>query len=200
MNARDGDPHARIDDHPGSLERLLALYDRQGLGDAPWPPHYRKQKGEPPRVQPSKAARAGASPKRARPVNGKGARAAKNKRVRRPLIEIGRGLPVDITKLDDEAFLQQGQRPLHSQVFLREQRDVQLLPATASWGDLEASLAEPLEDLFYLPVIDPLEERLTAIDESSVPFLDPEAAEESGSPSPSPSESTSGSPSESAGG
>jgi hypothetical protein len=88
--ARDGDPHARIDAHAGSLEPLLGLYYAQGLGDAPWPPHYRKQKGEPPRVQPSKAARAVGSPKRASPLNGKGAGAAKKKRVRRPLIEIGR--------------------------------------------------------------------------------------------------------------
>ena len=88
--ARDGDPHARIDEHAGSLDRLLALYHAQGLGDAPWPPHYRKQKGEPPRVQPSKAARAGASAKRTHRANGKGTAAAKRKRVRRPLIEIGR--------------------------------------------------------------------------------------------------------------
>jgi DNA ligase D-like protein (predicted polymerase) len=53
-----GDPHAGIDARPGSLERLLELSARQekaGLGDAPWPPHYRKQAGEPARVQPSKA-------------------------------------------------------------------------------------------------------------------------------------------------
>ena len=49
-----GDRHAGIDSHAGSLEPLLELFDRQGLGDAPWPPHYRKQTSEPPRVQPSK--------------------------------------------------------------------------------------------------------------------------------------------------
>jgi DNA ligase D-like protein (predicted polymerase) len=49
-----GDRHAGIDEAPGSLDALLELFDRQGLGDAPWPPHYRKQKGEPARVQPSK--------------------------------------------------------------------------------------------------------------------------------------------------
>jgi len=49
-----GDVHAGIDDKPGSLERLLELFDRQGLGDAPWPPHYKKQAGEPARVRPSK--------------------------------------------------------------------------------------------------------------------------------------------------
>lgn len=46
-----------IDDHPGSLESLLELsarHEREGLGDAPWPPHYKKQRGEPPRVQPSR--------------------------------------------------------------------------------------------------------------------------------------------------
>jgi DNA ligase D-like protein (predicted polymerase) len=49
-----GDPHAAIDEHPGSLEGLLELFERQGLGDAPWPPHYKKGAGEPARVQPSK--------------------------------------------------------------------------------------------------------------------------------------------------
>ena len=52
-----GDRHKDIDLHPGSLDRLLELsaqQERDGLGDAPWPPHYQKQRGEPARVQPSK--------------------------------------------------------------------------------------------------------------------------------------------------
>jgi DNA ligase D-like protein (predicted polymerase) len=49
-----GDRHAGIDEHAHSLEPLLELFERQGLGDAPWPPQYKKQAGEPPRVQPSK--------------------------------------------------------------------------------------------------------------------------------------------------
>ena len=49
-----GDRHAEIDRQPGSIEGLLELFERQGLGDAPWPPHYRRQASEPPRVQPSK--------------------------------------------------------------------------------------------------------------------------------------------------
>jgi bifunctional non-homologous end joining protein LigD len=52
-----GDRHEDIDRHAGSLERLFELsarHEREGQGDAPWPPHYRKQAGEPPRVQPSK--------------------------------------------------------------------------------------------------------------------------------------------------
>jgi DNA ligase D-like protein (predicted polymerase) len=49
-----GDRHAGIDDHAHSLEPLLELSEKQGLGDAPWPPQYKKQAGEPPRVQPSR--------------------------------------------------------------------------------------------------------------------------------------------------
>jgi len=54
----NGDRHAAIDRHAGSLEALLELSARQekeGQGDAPWPPQYAKQPGEPPRVQPSRA-------------------------------------------------------------------------------------------------------------------------------------------------
>jgi DNA ligase D-like protein (predicted polymerase) len=68
-----GDPHAAIDQRADSLDRLLELsarHEAEGLGDAPWPPHYEKQQGEPPRVQPSRA---------------RGARGSKH-----PLIEIGR--------------------------------------------------------------------------------------------------------------
>jgi hypothetical protein len=53
-----GDPHAGIDAAPGSLEKLLELAARDeaaGLGDAPWPPHFRKMEGEAPRVAPSRA-------------------------------------------------------------------------------------------------------------------------------------------------
>ena len=53
-----GDPNAGMDDVAGSLERLLELADRDeaaGLGDAPWPPHFRKMEGEPARVAPSRA-------------------------------------------------------------------------------------------------------------------------------------------------
>ena len=49
-----GDLHAAIDNHAGSLEGLLELFELQGEGDAPWPPHYRKQASEPARVRPSK--------------------------------------------------------------------------------------------------------------------------------------------------
>jgi len=53
-----GDPHAGMDATAGSLERLLELAakdDQAGLGDAPWPPHFRKMQGEAPRVAPSRS-------------------------------------------------------------------------------------------------------------------------------------------------
>lgn len=56
--AKLGDPHADMDQHVCSLQALLDLAARdeaEGLGDAPWPPHFAKQAGEPKRVQPSKA-------------------------------------------------------------------------------------------------------------------------------------------------
>jgi DNA ligase D-like protein (predicted polymerase) len=55
--ASRGDAASGIDDAAGSLDALLALsaaQEAEGLGDAPWPPNYRKQAGEPPRVAPSK--------------------------------------------------------------------------------------------------------------------------------------------------
>jgi DNA ligase D-like protein (predicted polymerase) len=85
-----GDPGAGIDDTPGSLDRLLELaaeHEAAGLGDAPWPPHYEKQPGEPPRVQPSKRRTSGVSgsaPERSSPAP------TGRRRSRMPLIEIAR--------------------------------------------------------------------------------------------------------------
>jgi len=74
-----GDPHAEMDAHVGSLEKLLELADKDeaaGLGDAPWPPHFQKMEGEATRVAPS----------RARSATKKSA--AKPKRTRMPLIVV----------------------------------------------------------------------------------------------------------------
>jgi DNA ligase D-like protein (predicted polymerase) len=61
-----GDPHAGMDAAAGALDALLALAardDAEGLGDAPWPPHFRKMDGEAPRVAPSRAKSAGRAPR-----------------------------------------------------------------------------------------------------------------------------------------
>jgi bifunctional non-homologous end joining protein LigD len=60
-----------------ALIELSARQEKEGLGDAPWPPHYRKQEGEPPRVAPSK--------RRKTAADGGGPRTPKH-----PLIEIAR--------------------------------------------------------------------------------------------------------------
>ena len=55
---KKADPAGDIDEHAGSLDQLLDLARRDeegGVGDAPWPPHFAKQRGEPKRVQPSRA-------------------------------------------------------------------------------------------------------------------------------------------------
>ena len=67
--AKIGDPHARIDAEHGSLEQLLELANRDeaaGLGDAPWPPHFRKMEAEGPRVALSRAKSAVKKPPRAK--------------------------------------------------------------------------------------------------------------------------------------
>ena len=64
--AKVGDPHAQMDNYPGSLEKLLELADKDeaaGLGDAPWPPHFRKMEREAPRVAPSRAKSAAKQPR-----------------------------------------------------------------------------------------------------------------------------------------
>jgi DNA ligase D-like protein (predicted polymerase) len=66
-----GDPHRAIDAHVGSLEKLLELAgrdERAGLGDAPWPPHFRKMDGEAPRVAPSRAKGAPRKPREKMPL------------------------------------------------------------------------------------------------------------------------------------
>jgi len=103
---RLGDPHEGIDDSPGSLEPLLELsarHEREGLGDAPWPPQYKKAPGEPPRVQPSRRKRAPEEGQTSRLTQGKassaggqisnqtrGGEGTGRRQPRFPLIEIGR--------------------------------------------------------------------------------------------------------------
>ena len=69
--AEIGDPHADMDAAPGSLEKLLELAAKDeaaGLGDAPWPPHFRKMEGEAPRVAPSRAKTAAKKPRTKMPL------------------------------------------------------------------------------------------------------------------------------------
>jgi bifunctional non-homologous end joining protein LigD len=88
--AEIGDPAAAMDESGGSLAALLELADRheaEGLPDAPWPPHYEKQAGEAPRVQPSKRRRDGEVPP---PAPGKTAGPTGRRRTTVPMVEIAR--------------------------------------------------------------------------------------------------------------
>jgi bifunctional non-homologous end joining protein LigD len=100
-----GDPWAGIDEAVGSLGQLLDLAARDeaaGLPDAPWPPHFTKQAGEAPRVQPSKRRPGKSAPSKSapdqaasdqaapRPAPGKAVRAAGRRRSSMPLIEVAR--------------------------------------------------------------------------------------------------------------
>src|SRR5918997_441693 len=78
-----GDRHAQIDAHSCPIEPLLELSARQardGMGDAPWPPHYEKQPDEPARVQPSRRRAVAAAHKATR----------RSPQPTRPLVEIAR--------------------------------------------------------------------------------------------------------------
>jgi DNA ligase D-like protein (predicted polymerase) len=77
-----GDPHSEMDSAAGSLDKLLELAARdeaEGLGDAPWPPHFRKMEGEAPRVAPSRAKGAAKGAKKT---------AARTPRTKMPLIVV----------------------------------------------------------------------------------------------------------------
>jgi len=66
-----GDPQEGIDGAVGSLEKLLELAARDeaaGLGDAPWPPHFRKMESEPRRVAPSRAKPVAKTPRTKMPL------------------------------------------------------------------------------------------------------------------------------------
>jgi bifunctional non-homologous end joining protein LigD len=104
--ARLGDLWRGMDEAAGSLEPLLALADQDeaaGTPDAPWPPHYDKQAGEAPRVQPSKRRTAGrAAEPAARPAQdvqpaatAQGIQPTGRRRSTMPLIEVARAASKD---------------------------------------------------------------------------------------------------------
>src|SRR5215472_3855769 len=93
--AQVGDPWAGMDDSAGSLDSLLDMAtsdEAAGLPDAPWPPHFVRQAGEEPRVQPSKR-RDGGRPGRPAvppPAPGQPAGPTGRRQSTKPLIEISR--------------------------------------------------------------------------------------------------------------
>ena len=111
----------------------------------------------------------------------------------RTLAQTGYAMPPNLAVLNSDAFLQPEQQPTHSEVFVRRVRETQPLPNSPAWPAVREATRPMLTDLFYQPVILPLEQRLEEIDNASAQIFAPESA----SPSPSPEES--GSPSGSSG-
>lgn len=107
------------------------------------------------------------------------------------LARTGYVMPTSLPVISSNAFLQPDQMPASASVFVDQVRRIRPLPNTLTWPGVEALADRQLTRLFYDPVLDPLQERLTVIDEASARLLTPP------SPSPSPSESSSPSPSES---
>ncbi len=142
----NGDRHAEIDTHPGSLDALLELSSKQekeGQGDAPWPPQYQKMPGEPTRVQPSRARKTGPSPT--------GRRVSKH-----PLIEVARS-----TKKDEALAQLETWKETHSKVAaLLEPADVlvdSMRGRSSTWTRIRINLQHvPEKDRPKAPKLPPI--------------------------------------------
>src|SRR5437899_66931 len=117
--AKIGDPSKGIDEAVGSLEALLELsaqHEAAGFGDAPWPPHFVKQEGEPARVQLSRRRRedrpAPAKGQVPPPAPGKSVGPTGRRRSTMPLIEIARAA----TEAEARAGLQRW-RARHAEIW-----------------------------------------------------------------------------------
>lgn len=101
------------------------------------------------------------------------------------LARTGYVMPTNLAVTSSDAFLQPGQAPAAGSVFTDQVRNIEELPSGAVWEGVNTLVSHALEGLFYDPVIDPLPERLAAIDAEVAPMLAP--------PTPSPSPATGGS-------
>lgn len=108
------------------------------------------------------------------------------------LAATGHVVPTNLDVVNSDAFLQPDQKPVSAFVFPGAIRSIHPVPRVDTWSTVVSSTSRLLDGLFYDPVIDPLEERLEAIDAASVPLFTPVP---SPSPSPSAAESAPASPS-----
>jgi multiple sugar transport system substrate-binding protein len=105
------------------------------------------------------------------------------------LASTGYVVPTNIDVVNSDAFLQPTENPVSAAVFPAAVRNIHSLPTVPTWPSVAASTADLLQGLFYDPVIDPLVDRLKAIDAASAPLFTPvptEPASPSGSPSATP--------------
>lgn len=98
------------------------------------------------------------------------------------LAATGYVVPTNTDVANSEVFLQPGEYPANAQVFNAGVRSIRTFPSASTWPSVAAHTATLLQGLFYDPVIDPLDERLKAIDAASAPLFTP-VPSPSGSPS-----------------
>jgi len=153
-----GDPGAGIDDAVGSLDALLELAaadEAAGLPDAPWPPHFEKQAGEAPRVQPSKRRSAAGRPaSQPAPDAGPAPNPAGRRRSTMPLIEVARAA----SKAEAMAGLERWQQRHPDAAALLEPADIlidSMRGRSSTWTRIRLNLRHiPAQDR---PAQEPLE-------------------------------------------
>jgi multiple sugar transport system substrate-binding protein len=89
------------------------------------------------------------------------------------LAATGYVVPTNLDIVNSDAFLQPDEMPASASVFSSTVRSIHFLPTVPTWPSVATGTAPLLSDLFYDPVIDPLEERLKAIDAASAPLFTP---------------------------
>jgi multiple sugar transport system substrate-binding protein len=101
----------------------------------------------------------------------------------RILAATGYVTPANSEALHSEDFGQPSLDPHGSDVFVTQLRYTNPLPRTVAWQKAETAANNRLYRLFYDPLIDPLDDRLTAIDDASKTILTPPTETPSATPS-----------------
>ena len=89
------------------------------------------------------------------------------------LADTGYVVPTNLDVVNSDAFLQPDEMPASASVFSTTVRSIHFLPHVPTWPSVRAGIDPLLSGLFYDPVIDPLEDRLKAIDAASAPLFTP---------------------------
>jgi multiple sugar transport system substrate-binding protein len=89
------------------------------------------------------------------------------------LADTGYVVPTNLDVVNSDAFLQPDEMPASASVFSSTVRSIHFLPRVPTWPSVRAGIDPLLGGLFYDPVIDPLEDRLKAIDAASAPLFTP---------------------------
>ncbi len=87
------------------------------------------------------------------------------------LAETGYVVPTNLAAVHSASFLQPGRHPASAGVFSATVRDIRPLPLVAGWAAVNQMAAPLLSELFYAPVVDPLDLRLEVLDNASLPLL-----------------------------